>query len=49
MVINIKKRLANGHRIVFDTLLDMNGDLFQYFGAMEKYRDEHDTWMLTDK
>lgn len=46
---NAKQALVNGHRIVFDTILDINSDLFQYAGAMGKYHSDHDAFVLTEQ
>jgi len=49
VVMNVKLALANGHRVVIEHVLDVNGELFQYLGAMGNYQTDHDTWVVTEQ
>jgi C1A family cysteine protease len=45
---NVKQALANGHRVVFGTLLDVNGELGRVNGADGTYHNrKNSAWILT--
>lgn len=51
MVLNkVKASIANGHRVVFGTLVDVNGDLQDVMGAAGSFHDvANDSWIVTKK
>ena len=46
---NVKQALANGHRVVFGVLLDVNGVLAYVNGASGSYKTQNDSWILTQR
>lgn len=49
VIVNTKKALRNGHRVLFGLMLDIDGELKPHAGAVGKYHVNNDAWILTDK
>lgn len=46
---DVKQALANGHRVVFGVLVDVNGVLAFINGAAGSYKTHNDSWILTKR